>query len=488
MADPPVEAPYVEAHETHSGVVFLVGDRAYKTKKPIVTEFLDFSTVERREAVCAREVQLNRRLAPSSYLGVAHLSDPQGGAAEPVIVMRRHPESCRLSGMASRGEPVCGVLDDIADVLARFHRQAERGPAVDERAGATAVAGRWRANLAELADLAGGAIDSEQIDRADLLSSQYVSGRAALFTQRVEEGRIVDGHGDLLTGDIFCLPDGPALLDCLEFDDKLRYVDGIDDAAFLAMDLEYLGRDDLARHFMDAYRRCAADDPPQSLQHLYIGYRASVRAKVDALRYVQGHPDGLVDAQRHLSLALNHLATGAVRLGLVGGAPGTGKSTLARALAERVDAVVISSDEVRRELERENVISGSIGELDAGLYSAENVSVVYDTIARRAEEQLRLGRSVILDATWNNPELRQLAYRLAERAYAKTVELVCGLPVADASQRVQTRPRGASDATADIAVALGGRFDEWPEAHPIDTGRSIDDCVTLAEQVWRLAV
>ena len=124
-------------HETHTGIVVLIGDRAFKAKKPIVTDFLDFSTAEARERVCQREVALNRRLAPSSYLGVAHLTGPLAGPAEPVIVMRRRPDSACLATMVTAGQSVTAQLDLIAAVLAGFHRGAERNHTID------ACARRW---------------------------------------------------------------------------------------------------------------------------------------------------------------------------------------------------------------------------------------------------------------------------------------------------------------------------------------------------------
>ena len=129
-----------EIRETHTGIVVLIGDKAYKIKKPIVTDFLDFSTPDRRERACAHEVILNSRLAPSSYLGIAHLSDPQGGLAEPVIVMRRYPDAARLSSLVKRGEPVEDHLDAIAEMLARFHDDADRRRAIDGHGTVDAVA------------------------------------------------------------------------------------------------------------------------------------------------------------------------------------------------------------------------------------------------------------------------------------------------------------------------------------------------------------
>src|SRR5271154_891543 len=129
LAEPvTAEVPYVDVHETHTGVVVLIGDRAFKGKKPVLTDFLDFRTVEERERACLREVELNSRLSPDSYLGVAHLTDPAGGPAEPIVVMRRYHEDDRLASIVTHGPDayVHSALDTIAGVLARFHESAER--------------------------------------------------------------------------------------------------------------------------------------------------------------------------------------------------------------------------------------------------------------------------------------------------------------------------------------------------------------------------
>ena len=139
--------------ETHTGLVILIGERAYKVKKPVTTDFLDFSTPESREQACAHEVALNSRLAPASYLGVGHFQSPQGGPPEPVIVMRRHPDERRLASMVRRGDDVTAELTAIAEILARFHADAHRAAGVDDEARVDAVRARWQENLTELAQI-----------------------------------------------------------------------------------------------------------------------------------------------------------------------------------------------------------------------------------------------------------------------------------------------------------------------------------------------
>jgi uncharacterized protein len=476
-----------EVHETHTGLVTLVGDRAYKVKKPVVTDFLDFSRVATRESVCRREVELNRRLAPSAYFGVGHFQPPVGDA-EPVIVMRRYPDSQRLSELVRAGTPVQAWLTSIAQILARFHADAVRGPAIDAQATVAALSDRWQQNLAELRHHVGSVLDEQQLAETTRLALRYLAGRELLYRQRIAAHRIVDGHGDLQSQDIFCTGEGPMLLDCLEFDDTLRYVDGIDDAAFLAMDLEFLGRRDLADLFLDEYCRHAGDVSAHSLRHVCIAYRAVVRTKVDCIRVGQGHPEARPDAQRHLAIALAHLRTASVQLIVVGGGPGTGKTTVARALAERTAAQVISTDDVRRELLRDGVVGGRAGDLNTGLYAPEYVSAVYDEVLRRAGTSLAAGHSVILDGTWRDADHRHRAHALAAKTHSSIVEFCCTLPVSEAARRVASRGATTSDATPSIATELGGAVTEWPTAHALDTSRPPADTVAEAQRVCLAAV
>ncbi len=472
--------------ETHTGMVFLVGDFAYKVKKPVVTDFLDFSTVERRVVACTHEVMLNRRLAPGSYLGLGRFTAPSG-EAEPVIVMRRHPEASRLSTRVRGGQDVSGALDAIASVLADFHAVAVRGARIDDEARVEAVASRWQENIAELQRYADRVpeLDGAAVAEIGSLAGRFIAGRAVLFAGRIAGGHIVDGHADLLADDIFCLPGGPELLDCLEFDDRLRYVDVVDDAAFLAMDLEYLGRPDLAVEFLRRYLHLTDDDAPVSLQHFYIAYRAVVRAKVDCVRYTQGHPEAAADAVRHLGIALEHARRGTVRLVVVGGAPGTGKSTLARALAAPLDARVVSTDEVRAELTAAGEIAGAPGTLGEGLYRPEQVAAVYDAVLRQAHLALCQGHPVILDGTFADPVLRRRAREMAAASSSPVTELVCAAPLAEAVTRIETRTDTTSQVTPEIAAALASRDSDWPQARRIDTTRAPEAAVADALEICR---
>ncbi|WP_127784147.1 AAA family ATPase [Rhodococcus sp. X156] len=478
-------APFAEVRETHSGVVVLVGERAYKAKKPVTTGFLDFSTPQLREEACAREVQLNQRLAPDVYLGVAHLSDPAGGPAEPMVVMRRMPEDRRLSTLVTAGHDVRDQLAELAQLLADFHRKGRRGPQVDAEGTAEALQQRWLANLRETQPWAEELLPPGSLETVGLLATGYLDGRQRLLERRIGEACMVDGHGDLITDDVFCMEDGPRVLDCLDFDERLRFVDVLDDVAFLAMDLEFLGRPDLAGLFL---QRCtsaaAAPPPPTSLYHHYLAYRAFVRTKVDCIQHSQGRAGAAADARRHTELALAHLRRGTIRLGVVGGLPGTGKSTVATALAAQVGAVVISSDAVRAELTERGQLSGEAGTFGAGRYRPEATALVYDTMLRRAEACLELGESVVLDASWTDDKHRQAATALASTTTSVLVQLRCVAPPELAAERIRTRRPGFSEATPQTATAMAAVADPWPWAVELDTSADLARTTDAAVAAW----
>jgi uncharacterized protein len=336
--------------ETHVAVVFLLGDRAYKLKKAVDVGFLDFRTRQSRLAACQREVELNRRLAPDVYLGVADMSGVDGEVCDHLIVMRRMPDERRLSSLVRAGVPVADTIHQLARMVAAFHATAHRARRISAEGTAEAIRGRWMASFAQVDTIRGEVLDDAAVSEIQHLTLEFLDGRQALFDSRVRDGRIVDGHGDLLADDIFCLDDGPRVLDCLEFDDQLRWLDGLDDIAFLAMDLERLGAPELGELLLDRYAEFSGDPAPASLREHYLAYRAFVRVKVACLRHAQGDSAAAGEAQVHAGITLAHLRRGQVRLVLVGGLPGSGKTTVAGRLADELGAVLLSSDRLRKEL------------------------------------------------------------------------------------------------------------------------------------------
>ncbi|MFZ4517890.1 MAG: AAA family ATPase [Microthrixaceae bacterium] len=464
-----------EVAETHTSWVFLAGDRALKLLKPLRTPFLDYSTPELRHAACEAEVALNRRLAPDVYLGVSPLLE-HGEPADWMVVMRRLPADRRLSTLA--GTP--GFDDHVREVaraVAVFHSGLE--PVRDEPG--TTAAGLlegWEREVRECrTGPSGPFLDPGSLDEVLDRARDTLAGRAGLLAARAEAGLVVDGHGDLLADDIFCLPDGPRILDCLAFRRELRVGDVLADLAFLVMDLERLpGGTEAARVLVDAYVEFTGHHHPPSLLHLFVAQRALVRAKVRGLRAAQGDdPAAATDAESFLDRAVRHARAATVRLVLVGGPPGSGKSTVARALGDALDAAVLGTDELR---------DAVVPPGDPERYSRTATAGVYRELRRRAGDLLAAGTSVVLDATWTDATERAAARSLAARHHTTLEELRCVLDPAVAARRVATRqasPRpGPSEATPEVARRLAAAAEPWPEATTLDTTDPAAEVATTA--------
>ncbi|MBA0126897.1 AAA family ATPase [Haloechinothrix sp. YIM 98757] len=476
---------WVEVRETHAGTVFLVGERAYKMKKPLDLGFLDFTRVENRVRSCHREIELNRRLSPDVYLGSAEMLGP-GREREPFVVMLRMPAARRLSTLVENGYDVSEAIYQLAALLARFHECAERGHHISAAGTRDALYARWQASLDQVRHFRGAVLDPRVFNHIEHHALTFLRGRDALFDSRIAANKLVDGHGDLLADDIFLLDDGPRVLDCLEFDDQLRWVDVIDDIAFLAMDLERLGSPALAGSLLDTYAEISADPSCAALRHHYIAYRAFVRCKVACIRYAQSDDPSAELARQHADLALRHLREGEVRLVLVGGLPGSGKSTLGEQLAGRLDAALLNTDRIRKELAGIDSQDGSSSEFECGIYARTHTERTYREVIDRARALLAQGRSVVLDASWTSRAHRSLAAEAASDTHARLVPLRCWVPPPTAADRLDSRVGSVSDATLEIASRMAAQADPWPDAYTINTDgpvsasleQALDRCLT----------
>lgn len=465
--------------ETHLSILAFTPSSVFKMKKPVRYPFCDLSTPALRAADAAQEVALNARLAPDVYRGVVEVTDERDAVVDTAVEMRRLDDRLRLSSIADRGHGTQCVRA-VAQVLGAFHDRALRSGDAAVAASRDGVAALWRAGFDQSRRFRGDPLDGASMDRIEFLAERFLAGRATVFARRVAAGRAVDGHGDLLADDVFCEPSGPQIIDCLEFDRSLRVGDTLLDIAFLAMDLEAGGRPDLATLFLDEYRRATGDVWPPALEDHYIAYRAHVRAKVACLRYEQGDAAAAALAGDRLRLCLDHLELGRVRLVLVGGLPGTGKSTIARELGRRRNATVLRTDDLRGP----GAAASSFGE---GMYADSVKDTVYRRLLDEAATLLAGGESVILDATWNGAARRAAAVATALEHAADLVEIVCCAPAPLCRHRLLVRGVQSTDpshATPAVHDAMRAAFDDWPAAVAIDTMRSIDESVVYAVQAF----
>ena len=446
----PAPTGSVEVIETHISWIFLTDDFAYKLKKPVRFDFLDFSTAQLRREACENEVQLNRRLAPGVYLGVVPIVmtargqlglDHHGTPVDWVVKMRRLPAEQALDVLLRGGKVSPNAIERLAKVLSDFYDNVPPVTmTVDGYRGS--IERHVIANRDELA-IGMHHLDPSEIRRIHSAQLRVLKLAPDMLDDRVRNGRIVEGHGDLRPEHIYFTP-SPLVIDCIEFNREFRTLDVVDELAFLAMECDFLGAEGVVEPIFARYFKQSGDSPPQRLIDFYRVYRACVRAKVSALRAEQltseARSQQLAAARRYLDLADRYShALGPPLLVLVRGMPGTGKSTIARSISEQLGFELLQTDAVRRS------VFGPGGDhpgFNEGRYRPENRRRVYESMHDQAAGMLGKGASVVLDGTYLAASLRRAAADLAVPHDAEFLALHCQCPDEIAQQRIKARARG----------------------------------------------
>ncbi|MDA0301916.1 MAG: AAA family ATPase, partial [Chloroflexi bacterium] len=417
---PPAEVRLVQ---THISYVFLAGDVVYKTKKPVDFGFIEQMSVETRHRFCDAEVRLNRRLAPDVYLGVVPVVqhadgtfavDPADGAGEVIewaVKMRRLPDDVTLDRLIAEHREPADILERLVAAIVPFHEQAEVVANDPDFAGAVAERAWWTREYSEAEGFIGSTWTPEDAAATKAFADATIERESALFDERLAEGRIIDGHGDMQAKHVYVL--GPerkdlVVVDCVEFTDwfQLRYADVNNDVAFLAMDLEARGRPEIGDEFAGRYLAATADETLAVLQPLHRTFRAFVRGKVESIgAHAMEIPAevraGLAaSAAAYFRLAADYRTrVAAPSLVVMCGASGTGKSLVGATLATRIGAAYVSSDAVRKQLAGIDIHASGADAFREGMYAPEMTTRVYEEMAKRAAHHLALGRPVVLDAT-----------------------------------------------------------------------------------------
>ncbi len=484
---------------THGSLVFLAGERAYKLKRAVRYPYMDYSTPERRRAMCAAELAVNRRLAPELYIetvpiirrsdGVLQIGEAAAGgeAVDWLVVMRRFSQDALFDAMQRRGALTLPLMRQLAERIAAFHLGADRQP---EFGGAQGIAAVIEENIGILIKMAGQPFDRTRIDRlADLAGKAFADARPLLEARR-HDGHVRRCHGDLHLGNI-CLFDGrPVPFDAIEFREEFTAIDVLYDLAFLLMDLDRCGLRAPANAALNRYLEKTGDYGGLGALPLFLSCRAAVRAHVtvSAAALDQGGVSfaRACEAQELLDRAILYLEPCAARLVAVGGVSGTGKSTLAAALAPLMGripgAIVIRTDVVRKHLWG----VGDLQPLPPAAYDSRVTGRVYATVAEHAGLVLDGGYCVVGDAVFGQSEQRGQIEIVAREKGMPFAGLWLDAPATILEQRVAARHNDASDATVEVLRAQLAGLERPRDWTRIDAGGAASDSFAQATSVLGL--
>ncbi len=442
--------------ETHVSKVYLMTTRVYKVKKSVHYPYLDYSTLKKRKKACEKEVILNRRTAPSIYLGIKAiikledgslaLSDGDGEVIEWAVEMVRFDDTQLLSEVVTKKTLSWSTLDALAEQIAAFHKEAKKKPKRGGFGGLSYIIN----NNAECYQRFGeGVFDPDKVTKLTTLSRKLVKKAKPVLENRREEGYVRQCHGDMHLRNIFLLDGKPTLFDAIEFNDDISCIDVLYDLAFLLMDLDKRGLRQEASIIFNRYMDVTGDILGLSALPLMLSMRASIRAHVGAAAMRARGGDG-VSPREYLDNALKFLAPHKPRLIAIGGLSGSGKSLLARKLAPEVQktpgALVLRTDAIRKRLSG----VGMVERLGPDGYSKKKSQETYATLYDHARKTLLAGQTVIADAVFSKEE-----ERLAIEAVAKELRVpfegiwVSAMPEIMAG-RIAQRKGDVSDATVHV--------------------------------------
>lgn len=469
----------VERIDTHISIIFLVGERAYKLKHAVRFSYLDYSTVALREKFCRAELDLNVRTAPTLYLRLRAVTraadgglafDGSGQVLDWVLEMRRFAQSELFDRLAEQRKLTARLMRELTDVIADFHAAAEP---VSQRGGRAEIEATIVGNIANLLQ-SFAASDAGQIQALRAASMARLSAVGGLLDARAARGRVRRCHGDLHLRNL-CLFEGrPTLFDCIEFSDRLSCIDVLYDLAFLLMDLVRRDLADLANVVFNRYLDLTPDRDGLPALPLFMSVRAAVRAHVTAALSRQNQSkQAQADARDYLALARALLDPQAPLLVAIGGRSGTGKSTLAQALAAEFKpapgARVIRSDVLRKRLF--NVAPET--KLPPSAYDDATTARVYAALQDQAAASLAAGYTAIVDAAFLREEERERIGAAAMQSRVPFVGLWLEAPRDTLAARIGTRTGDASDADLSVLqlqLGLDAGAVTWPR---IDAGSDI---------------
>lgn len=482
----------VEVVQTHGALVFLAGEVALKIKRAVRYDYMDLSTLDLREAMLRRELELNKPAAPKIYQEVVAITrSPDGklavgGAGEPVewaLRMWRFPADAELAVIADTKGIDDGLADDLGTAVFTFHEKLGSRTADGAQLIADILDELDRV-FADMTAVLGAAL----IDRFHRKSRRALEEVTPLLQRRGKEGHVRRCHGDLHLRNLVILDGKPVPFDALEFDEVLGTCDVLYDLAFLIMDLRHRELDRAANMVLNAYLLAASgqEDDGLAALPLFLGVRAAIRAMVlvQAAAATGAKPDP--EAVQFMTEAIAYLTPKPVTLVLVGGLSGSGKTTVSRALAPMIGAAP-GAVHLRSDLERKAM--HSLPERTTApteTYTRNARDSVYNRVFERARAILATGHSVLLDATFLNPDHRKNADAIAQISGAALYRLWLDAPLSVLIDRVQARTGDASDADESVVLLQSGAATKPDNWQVVSAAGNLHDTISLAKNALNL--
>ncbi|MEG3437202.1 AAA family ATPase [Pannus brasiliensis CCIBt3594] len=478
----PVTSP-VKVIQTHASIVFLTGDLAYKIKKPVDYHFLDFSTLEKRKECIDRELSLNQSTAPDIYREVLPITESAGKVTlngdgeiiEYVLKMNQFPQECLLSQRFDRGELTEAEIESLGKKIARFHQRARTDEYITRFGELETIEQAFEENYRQTEKYIDTVQIRQQFEETKTFTDNFFLDRGDWLRERQEQGKIRECHGDLHLNNM-CLWRGEIqLFDRVEFNESFRFVDTMYDVAFTAMDLTARGRPDFANLFLNTYLERVGDWEGLKVLSLYLSRQSYVRAKVNSFLLDGDTFSETIreTARQYYHLAWEYTRPRSGRLIVLSGLSGSGKSTVAREIAKKLDGIRIRSDAVRKHLA--GIDLDDRGSIE--LYTPEMSARTFDRLAELARILLPLGYTVILDAKYDRAIWREPLRALAGSIGVPFHIVHCHAPLSVLLDRIEKRIGDISDATTEVLLAQIEKTEpftdsEQPYLISVDTTRS----------------
>ncbi|MGB8473783.1 MAG: AAA family ATPase, partial [Candidatus Acidiferrum sp.] len=472
--------------------VLIASPFVFKVKKPVDLGFLDFSTLEKRQHFCRRELELNRRLCPEVYLAVmpiyesdAGLSfdDATGEIVEYAVKMRELPHGWFLSELLAKGAVGETEINRVIARLHEFYESETPTPQIEEWGRPEKLRISTDENFEQVERFAGTTISPAAFAVIRAFTNNFYVTNDRLFQERIEQRRIRDCHGDLHLDHVHLTPQAVTIFDCIEFSDRFRFIDIANDIAFLAMDFDFERAHQLGAFFLRQAAREFDDPQILTLADFYKCYRAFVRGKVENLQ--ASTEEYATRARRYFQLALRYAAVGSGPLLLVVmGRIATGKSTIARQLASEMDWPVLSSDRIRKTLTGVPLTTRTAPELRAKVYSDEVTDQTYARLIKEGLQASAVDSGAVVDATFSSRSKRDLLRAECRRAGVRLQVIELEAEQAELASRLKARknhPAEVSDARIEDLAKLGAAYESPSELVPhlitISTRASVSETV-----------